>query len=719
VSNVTDLFAGLASARELSSTFLEGEVHPVGGIYQIDYDRALVLTNDRWKTAAGGIPQHCFLIATAKRVDGTEVDDDEVLLLRVEGTADLSQERELLATREDAMRERLLARLNPRTADTPDEQLLDPYTRDIIQFSGLDCAVLGTYYETEIGNRTLIDWGSDLDNVFASSRYQVYKPYGGTLSYIASYAKPDRRTGKTVVIGHVRYASTRRRALVAGQHDAAVRVNVADFVGEKADAAKTAVFGMTRTGKSNTVKTIAAQVKTWAAENKVRIGQLLFDPAGEYANANVQDRTALAAIGARHVTIYRYGATADEENVRALGINFYDPEQIATVQAILGQALAGASADYMRNFLNADFEGKRREEDDDNAARDRRRQAERARFLLYATLAKAQFGVPARDLKEPERYDFSVRFPIGGEVAEPLTGAIPGLMRSPKMQSAGLVGIPGRLLERVADWLLDDARQQDPKATVGRIAELRNEPAWRAVEPLYTQALGSNRSQVSGYTKLADLLPFHTTRAKRDCADDIYDDLLAGKIVICDLHIGNETVVARMSARIIHHIVEEQNRVFTAGDDPPRVQIFVEEAHRLFDEARFKHDNDTDPWVRLAKEGAKFNISLIYATQEVTGVDPRVLKNTQNWVVAHLNNEGEVKELSKFYDFRTFARSTVKAEDKGLVRLKTASCPYIVPVQIRLFGADQVNEARIALGEPSLPPSTNGTPASPAPNGRT
>jgi len=491
VGNVTDLFAGLASARELSSTFLEGEVYPVGGIYQLDYDRALVLTNDRWKIAAGGVPQHCFLLATAKRVDGTDTDDDEILLLRVEGTAQLSQERDLLATREQAMRERLLARLNPLTADTPDEQLLDPYTRDVIQFSGLDCAVLGTFYEIEDGNRTLINWGGDLDNVYASSRYQVYKPYGRTLSYIASYAKPDRRTGKTVVIGHVRYASTRRRAFGAAQHDAEVRVNVRDFVGERADAAKTAVFGMTRTGKSNTVKTIAAQVKAWAAENKIRIGQLLFDPAGEYANPNVQDRTALAAIGAEHVTIYRYGATADQPNVRALGINFYDPEQIGTVQAILGQALAGASADYVGNFLAADFEGTRREEDDDNAARDRQRRAERARFLLYVTLAKAQFPLPARSLKYPDRYEFTVKFPIGGEVAQPLTDAIPGLMRTDKMRSAGLVGVPGRLLETVADWLLDDARKDEQKAAAKRIAELRNEPAWRAVEPVYTQALAS------------------------------------------------------------------------------------------------------------------------------------------------------------------------------------------------------------------------------------
>jgi hypothetical protein len=52
------------------------------------------------------------------------------------------------------------------------------------------------------------------------------------------------------------------------------------------------------------MKTIATAITQFAAENGQRIGQLLFDPAGEYANVNVQDRTALSQIGPEFVTIF-------------------------------------------------------------------------------------------------------------------------------------------------------------------------------------------------------------------------------------------------------------------------------------------------------------------------------------------------------------------------------------------------------------------------------
>ena len=54
---------------------------------------------------------------------------------------------------------------------------------------------------------------------------------------------------------------------------------------------KTALFGMTRTGKSNTTKIIAKSVFDLRFEKKesLRIGQIIFDVDGEYANENVQD----------------------------------------------------------------------------------------------------------------------------------------------------------------------------------------------------------------------------------------------------------------------------------------------------------------------------------------------------------------------------------------------------------------------------------------------
>jgi hypothetical protein len=80
-----------------------------------------------------------------------------------------------------------------------------------------------------------------------------------------------------------------------------------------------------------------------------------------------------------------------------------------------------------------------------------------------------------------------------------------------------------------------------------------------------------------------------------------------------------------------------------------------------------------------------------------------VLANTKNWVVAHLNNTKEVRHLSQFYDFGAFADAIISQEDKGYVRLKTMSSPYIVPVQIDRYGLALVNEAREIAGYDPLP----------------
>ena len=42
------------------------------------------------------------------------------------------------------------------------------------------------------------------------------------------------------------------------------------------------------------------------------------------------------------------------------------------------------------------------------------------------------------------------------------------------------------------------------------------------------------------------------------------------------------------SERIINHILNDAARRFASGQDPHRIQIFIEEAHRLFNRDRMK-----------------------------------------------------------------------------------------------------------------------------------
>lgn len=649
----------------------------VGGIYTMGYDECLVLTNDLWKRQAGGIPQHCFLLATAM-VPGepTDPEDEELILLRVQGPAALPAETELVQIRADAMREMVVARGEEVAASSP--AVLDVLTRNEIQFSAVRAKILGTFYETNVKGKPLLTFGSDIETFFSSSRYKVYKPYGPALSAIASYPEAtaqeeeiSRETGakpNRVRIGTVRYTSTTRRRGVESQYEMAVpvRVNIADFIGMK-----TAVFGMTRLGKSNTMKTLATAIAQHAAEKGQSIGQLLFDPAGEYANVNVQDQTALSQIGPEFVTIFRYGASGSQPGIRPLSSNFFSDDTIEVTWSIISAFLAPRNqSNYISSFLSADVLGPEDAGDDRSAYY----RARRRRSALYATLSKAGFSVPQ---------GFQSAIMVNNAVLRAVNEHLPPDAQPLNSDRRGMVHLND--LNMVVFW---DAlvAAQNAAADLGDWSDVQLD----AILALYRGSVGS------GFRLLEPLRVYHSTARTDDYAQEVLDELVAGKIVIIDLSLGTEAILRFCSERIVNHILQDAARRFADGEELNQIQIYIEEAHRLFNRDKMNAPEEADPYVRLAKEAAKYRIGLVYATQEVSSVDPIILSNTSNWVVTHLNNHAEVNELSKYYDFQDFGELTLKAEDVGFTRIKTRSGRYIIPTQIDLFDDSRVKAAREA-----------------------
>jgi DNA helicase HerA-like ATPase len=112
------------------------------------------------------------------------------------------------------------------------------------------------------------------------------------------------------------------------------------------------------------------------------------------------------------------------------------------------------------------------------------------------------------------------------------------------------------------------------------------------------------------------------------------------------------------------------------------IVLYFEEAHTLFR----KDDKDlNDIYNKIAKEGAKFNLSMIYATQSMTTLSPDLLKNTENFIIAHLDDDREIREVTRKYAFRDVAEDIQRIMSKGFVRMITLSHKFALPVQIKKF----------------------------------
>lgn len=653
---------GIASAVQASTelkkpltALMNKQCQPVGGVYRLDYDSAIVLTDDFKKQQAGGVPRGGFLLAVAgdNSEAGFLLEDQEIILLRVRGTAPLPNESELIQTRLAVVRD-------AGASGVGFDDVTDVLTRNELQQSAFDCEVLGTFYTEQDARDAPIHFGADIDNVMVSARYQVFLPSTEVLSWLASYPGPSN-PNDALVVGHVRFSATRRKALIAGTDKADVRIDISDFVGRK-----TAVFGMTRTGKSNTIKTLATAVHRYGSEHNRRIGQLIFDPQGEYANVNQQDQTGLRLLGDDDKTVRIYKVEPDPADVRekTLRLNFYDRDVLDAAWSLVSDATATVNTNYAKSFRSADLT------EPDNNDHSLHSRWGWAMVAFYGLLAKC--GFVAATLPQPLRIALADANATAFLAKNP--GAITGSSGKYSVRS------PSAALA-LASWV--GSRPDDF-------------PKWHDQEKCRFPDIYGVYEYTGVTSAIRTIRAFHASQSNGDVSEHLWQDMVAGRLAIVDLSTGNDLVAKVMSERIVTHLLNRAGERFRADDDPIEMQVIVEEAHNLFE--RGGRQVSDDPWVRLSKEAAKYRMGLVYATQEVTSVDKRILSNTSNWLIAHLNSDHETRELSHYYDFGVWAPSILRAEDVGFVRMKTYSGKYIVPVQVAKFNHEMVNGARKAAG---------------------
>jgi hypothetical protein len=497
-----------------------------------------------------------------------------------------------------------------------------------------------------------------------------------------------RRAPTPFRIGKVRFTSSSH--LGAAETEVPVTIFPGDFLGRR-----TAVFGMTRTGKSNTTKTMVSAVSLSAFETDLAVGQLIFDINGEYSNANQQDQgSSIAEVFADNTIRYRALSAPGFRDVR---VNFYESLELGLsfIAANLRDS-GGSMSDDLQTLLAHDLS-----EPDPNSHSEHTRW-QRQVSIYRSILAKSGFAAPP---------NYRIIIPVSVEAlveiynndqnistAHPATnnpGRAAAVATYFQMRALGAGRYEADPQQAVEFWTV----VREVEKQLGGPDELRgirgasNRKWLNSVEYALLCVLIGRSSKNDNPIRSSNAIrtaavQFHSPAGSADIGRDIYQLLTQGRIVIVDLSVGPPSVRERMAETIAARIFRESSDQFINGRVPPGIVLYVEEAHNLIG----KSAELDATWPRIAKEGAKYGISLVYATQEPSSIHPNILANTENLFVTHLNNDGEIRALSSYYDFIDFAESLKRCQDVGFARIKTLSSNFITPTQIDFFDVNRFRQ---------------------------
>ena len=501
------------------------------------------------------------------------------------------------------------------------------------------------------------------------------------------------------------------------------RINPTDIMKRR-----TAYFGMSRSGKSNGLKIVAESIYRLRGDNpEHRIGQIIFDLSGEYAQDNYQDGKGLhrvhETIGLQRqpeVATYGLMSVPWDTDRKIMKLNFFgDPiprtwqtdqdtylveqalDQLMAGKEIIKGIMANESARYTTAFRDVDLAV------ESNTAGDIGSQTRYYRAILAYRAALVAAGL------QPPMWAPSVRAPGRGSL---FSREFIDAMRSNNNpntdnqtdyhQAATILESSGRNQFAIT-WdqlitvftaisrFIDDSRSYFPTFEQRYISNSSRHESWadprfRAVLRIFESRNGPRAFQVAQEQ--------HDPNTANDFAESVVDDLQEGKLVIIDQSAGDPEQNLAAAERVMWRIFRSQQDRFRSvlaefdPNAPPdesqatkgHIIVYIEEAHNLLPRVNAS-DNLTTVWARSAKEGSKLNIGMVLATQAPSSVMPEILSETDNWVLSYLNSDAERRVVAGYMDFSDFIEQIGKVSEQGFVRIRTLSQAYTVPVQLDKF----------------------------------
>jgi len=607
----------------------------VGYVLEIGYDTVTIITSDPFKIAVGGVPRNSLLIMVPSSYDTLP---PHFTLLRVLETAPTPLSKEVQQTYFELQKKSM-----------PE---LDIFTQSELQWGALKTGVLGMFY-SHPEKMDAVEFSGDLNNFVSAHKYRVYAPNDELLDLmINSMVSNDNRFS----LGNLRLTECRLPLPGKSLPKVMVYISTKDFMGTR-----TALFGKTRLGKSNVVKLIAQSLIETTVNTK-NVGQVIFDINGEYANDNPQDNTRSLKSGyPERCVVYALTPKSGTPS-KPLKLNFYEhPDRSHRVLADLLET-EGRTSIYVKAFIGAEIPSL--ESLSGITDYGDKKRAERRILMYWAVLKKAGYVIDeatlSRKLSFDPGYNINLRSRVyGGGVTPPTINSLNSLVSE---------------FERIADFIRgrsnDDSILQ---SSSGRPLFERDE---QAILEFLKPSAGAGPAMIQRFRIYHDKNAGDFTREIIQLIDN-------GQTAILDLGNANPEVMQYFSDELSSAIFYHQVDKFTNNELGNHfVQLYFEEAHNLF-----PHKEDvTTIYSRLAKEGAKYHIGIVYSTQSPTTVSRDLLAQSENFFIAHLSSQDEVNALAKMNTaYESLKADILLAKTVGYIRMLTRSHRFVVSVQAKKF----------------------------------
>ena len=611
----------------------------VGYVLEIGYGEITIITCDPFKVNVGGIPRNSLLIMCPSSFESNGVPIvPHFTLLRVLDAAPTPLSTEVQQTYFELQKKSM-----------PE---LDVFTQSELQWGALKTGVLGMFYPHP-EKVDAVEFSGDLNNFVSAHKYRVYAPDDALLDLVTnSMVHDDNR----FLIGKLRLTECRLPLPDKKLPDVDVYLSTNDFMGTR-----TAMFGKTRLGKSNVVKLIAQSlIETTSVTNNV--GQLVFDINGEYANDNPQDDSSSLKSGyPERCEVYALTKKQSTDS-KPLRLNFYEnPESSHKIIATLLKEAGKDTSIYISSFLSVDIPSI---ESIKELPPDEEKRAKRKILMYWAILHHAGYPANIGKLKglmgvDPQ-FNQGVRCSIYG---------VGSISQCPTVNSLdALVEEFERCAEADRDTKL--------KSTSGKdLFDADDRAILGFLRPVSLTSAGPKIIQA--------FRKYHDPNAG-DFVEEIIKLLDNGKTVIIDLGNAPPEVTNYFSVYLSKAIFHNQVDKFSNDKlGNHYLQLYFEEAHNIFPS---REQDEVDIYRRIAKEGAKFNIGMVYSTQSPTTINKDLLAQTENFFVAHLSSQDEVNALARVNTaYESLKDDILRARTVGYIRMLTRSHRFVVSMQALKF----------------------------------